>query len=157
MEMTFEQYVKIMYGTGGNQGLIEVSTLKREHPGKYAEYDSRCKKVDEWRQRTSAKMITPENFKESEQRADAYFSLVGENIQESLKSESLKDRFRRLSPQEQSDIRYMALLHGRTANDGSFSLTEDDFSFIESDSYKKLVEDRKAEARRKALEQENRV
>ena len=152
--MSFEEFVENFYG---KSDLVALTQLKREHPGKYAEYDSRCKKVDEWRQRTNAKMITPENFKELEQRADAYFSLVGENIQESLKSESLKDRFRRLSPQEQSDVRCNALLHGRTAKDGSFSLTEDDFSFIESDSYKKLVEDRKAEARRKALEQENRV
>lgn len=75
MDMTFDQYVKIMYGTGGNQGLIEVSTLKREHPDIYHQYDQRCKRVDLWRQRTSAKAITPESFSEMEKQADFYFSL----------------------------------------------------------------------------------
>lgn len=71
--MTFEQFVENFYGKKNN--LIAVSALKREHPDIYNQYAQRCKRVDLWRQRKNAKPITPENFEESEQQANFYFSL----------------------------------------------------------------------------------
>ena len=78
MDMTFERYLQIMYGKGDGQGLLEVSQLKRESPDIYNQYDQRCKRVDFWRQRTSAKAITPENFLEMEKMADGFILLWGE-------------------------------------------------------------------------------
>lgn len=160
--MTFEQFIENFYGQKAN--LMALSKFKKENPSLYAEYDHRTKRVDIWKARQKHfTEITPKNYFELEQKADALFSLIGEpedftpDITEEKTDKTLAQKFNALTADQQADLLYHVMLQGRKKKDGKSTLRQDDFDFLESDFYKQIESDRQRSREQKEMEKQNTI